>query len=71
MNLERHAPRDFIAELGWGNAFNPSAVHTSPSAPSGTGRIVDPSPQNIASGSSYLPANRIVVKVSLGWDRTI
>jgi hypothetical protein len=66
MNLERQTPRDFIAELGWGNVFNPSAVRTSPSAPNGTGRNVDRSAQDIADWSSYLPANCIVVMDSPG-----
>ena len=66
MNLERQAPRDFIAELGWGNMFNPSAVRTSPSAPNGTGRNVDRSAQDIANWSSDLPANCIVVMDSPG-----
>jgi hypothetical protein len=66
MNLERQAPRDFIAELGWGNVFNPSAVRTSPSVPTGTDRNADRPAQNIASWSSYLPANCIVVMDSPG-----
>jgi len=66
MNLDRQAPRDFIAELGWGNMFNPSAVRTSPSAPNGTGTNVDRSAQNIANWSSYLPANCIAVMDSPG-----
>jgi hypothetical protein len=57
MNLERQAPRDFIAELGWGNMFNPSAVRT---------RNVDRSAQDIANWSSDLPANCIVVMNSPG-----
>ena len=65
MNLERQAPRDFIAELGWGNMFNPSAIRTSPSAPNGTGRNVDRSAQDIANWSSDL-TNCIVVMDSPG-----
>ena len=65
MNLERQAPRDIIAELGWGNMFNPSAIRTSPSAPNGTGRNVDRSAQDIANWSSDLP-NCIVVMDSPG-----
>jgi hypothetical protein len=64
MNRERQAPRDFIAELGWGNVFNPSAVRTSPGAPSGTIRNADGSAQDIANWSSNLPA----VMDSPGWD---